>query len=58
MRHVTELLQEEGQSDYHTASSSESEEELDFTHPDFEMNADIGIDGPCLGRAGMENHLW
>ena len=55
MINVCEQWQDDS-SDYCTASSSESEE--DWTHPDFEMNADIGIDGPCLGRAGMENHLW
>ena len=36
--------------DYETA------DENDFTHPDFEMNAELGE--PCFGRAGMEHYMW
>lgn len=52
---LVSLIKQDAEEYYSAASSSESE---DWTHPDFEMNAEIGVDGPCLGRAGMEHHLW
>ena len=38
-------------------SDGESESEPEYLDPDFEMNADIGLE-PSFGSARSEFHMW